>query len=710
MADRGTRARRLEGLSGRELGRFAAMAAMILLGVSGLAVTQPLLGLLGSNPEFFVAGNYSTPQIVMLALVIAFVPASVGIVVVLGAAIIDRRAATVALAVVTAIFTALLVLAALRSLEVDTLWLVAVMAIGLAVAAGWLVARFQAARLFAAYLAAANLLFVGTFLFLSEASDLVVGEGATDEVVGVSVPDLAGAVVVIIFDELPAATIMGRDGEINEERYPGFARLAEVSTWFRNASSRANWTPTGVPAILTGTTTGESVAPTTENYPRNLFTLLGHDLPIRRYEPVTELCPAVFCAARRQAPMGQALSDAAIIYGHRALPSSLRDELPPIDNSWGAYGAERDSTATQAGDTGATTDVLFERWRARSADERSPQGQAATMAEEITAITGDPALHLLHVNLPHFPWTLSPSGHTTTYSPTIRPDDLDASEPGYDFRINVEYQLHSMQTGAVDALLAEALDHMMSLPTWDDTLLVVTSDHGVGLTPPDVGRRRVTDANRAEVYRVPLFVKAPGQTTGELRDDSSQTIDIVPSIVDLLDIELDDDWKFDGHSLYDGSESELAPRVSTDVDEVVALADRRAEQFASDDWIGLAAVGEFGDLVGQDVSDLTIGEPSTYRAALRDEALLEELPTDNGSMPYVLTGTIAGASSDSPPAEQVVAVNGRIAGVVGGYRPLDGGWDFIGYVADFFVDGANTVELYEVSRDGRATVLHPVRR
>ena len=33
--------------------------AFIILGLSGLAVTQPLLDLFGQNPEFFVAGNYS---------------------------------------------------------------------------------------------------------------------------------------------------------------------------------------------------------------------------------------------------------------------------------------------------------------------------------------------------------------------------------------------------------------------------------------------------------------------------------------------------------------------------------------------------------------------------------------------------------------------------------------------------------------------------
>jgi len=499
MADRLAPARRLDGLRGRGLVRFAAMSTLIILGLSGLAVTQPLLDLLGNNAEFFVAGSYTSTQIVVFALVIALVPPLVGIAVVVATALVDGRAGTVALAVIAALFAGAMVLAILRNLSVDALWLVAVLAVASAIAAGWLVARFRAARLFGAYLAAANLLFVGTFLFTSEASALLVGNGAAGDVGEVSVPTLYSPVVVIVLDELPAATIMRGDGAINEERYPGFARLAEVSTWFRNASSRDVWTPEAVPAILTGTSIDEVVLATYDNHPRNLFTLLGNHLTVRRYEPITDLCPEVHCPLRGQASLSQALSDASIVYVYRVLPSSLRDNLPPIDNSWGEYGAEHDSSVDTGSSDGNTTADLFGRWQARSDDERSPRGQAATMVGEIAAVTGDPTLHFLHVNLPHFPWTLSPAGYTTTYSQARRPEDLDRSQPGYDFRVRVEYQLHSMQTGTVDALLDEALEHLMSLPEWDDTLLVVTSDHGIGLTPPDVGRKRVTEANRAEV-------------------------------------------------------------------------------------------------------------------------------------------------------------------------------------------------------------------
>ena len=170
------------------------------------------------------------------------------------------------------------------------------------------------------------------------------------------------------------------------------------------------------------------------------------------------------------------------------------------------------------------------------------------LSEHISAITAEPALHFVHVAVPHRPWVLSPSGYSTSFAPQLIRDPAD---PAYEFETRMEFQLHSMQVGAVDTLIVELLDRLRALPNWDETLLVVTSDHGSNLTPPDIGRMRVTEANREEVFRVPLFVKAPGQITGEIRDDSAQNIDVLPSIVDLLGAEVD--WEFDGHSLFDGS-------------------------------------------------------------------------------------------------------------------------------------------------------------
>jgi hypothetical protein len=73
----------------------------------------------------------------------------------------------------------------------------------------------------------------------------------------------------------------------------------------------------------------------------------------------------------------------------------------------------------------------------------------------------------------------------------------------------------------------------------------------------------------------------------------------------------------------------------------------------------------------------------------------------------VLAGAVQGGTAE--PAELVVALNGRIAGVVGGYRRRGDEWAFTGYVADFFAVGRNEVRLFEVTREGREATLHPVR-
>lgn len=678
--------------------------SLVVLGVSSLAVAQPLLDLFGRNPEFFVAGRYSTGQIVVFALLIALVPPLVGLAVTAAASAVDQRAGEVVHAVVVGVFATALALAALRQVGLDALVAVAVVAVVVGGALAVLVVRTRGGRMFASFLAAANVLFVGSFLFLGPTSELVLGGGGGD-LGDVELSAVRGPVVWIVLDELPAATFMRADGTINAARYPGFAELASVSTWYRNASSPYNLTHRAVPAQLEGRLADVDDLPIAADHPRSLFSLLGREVPVTRYESVTDMCPASICEPAPPQSLGQAFEDAGVVYGHRVLPKALRDDLPVIDNSWGAYGAEEDtgSTVDPDGDGGLIGEA-YEKWQGLDADERSPTGQAAILSAQIEAITAAPSLHFVHVALPHRPWTLSRTGLSTSFAPELitEPDAV-----GYEWGVQLDFQMHSMQLGAADVLVGELVEHLRSLSTWEDTLLVVTSDHGSNLTPPDIGRMKITDANREEVHRLPLFIKAPGQATGEVDDASAQTIDILPTVIDLLGAETD--WEFDGHSLVDGSVSHTEPEVSTSVEPVLDIAARRAEQFPhGEDWMALAAVGSNGDLVGDDVRDHTVGEPSAFDATLDDQDLFADLPTDEGTAPFVIAGHLANVA-DPPATELVVAINGRLAGVVGGFRPSGQRWAFNGYVADVYRDGANQVELYEVTRDvaGTAT-LHLV--
>ncbi len=677
--------------------------ALMLLGLSALAIAQPLLDLFGRNAEFFVAGNYGTWKIVLFAIIVAFGPAAFATAVTAVAASIDPRLGTFVFRSCIAILGAMFALVLLRSFGLANPLLVFSSAVALSALITGLVIRAVWARMLLVYLSASAVAFAGLFLFASPASDLILASSG-GKVGPVAMAPLQGPVVVIVLDELPTATLMTADGSLNSERYPGFAELGSVSTWFRNASSRDQLTSRSVPSIMNGLVDDATKLPTAAAHPRTLLSLLGRDVDVHRYESVTDLCPASVCEPLPPQPLQHAMQDAAVVYGHRVLPPTIADGLASIDNSWGSFGE-----FGNGGTPSTRQEVLSEsysKWHAVNASEASPRGQASILRDYGEAISGEPAVHFVHVAMPHHPWTLSGSGAGLSDWPESVEDPDEVTD---EYGARLEYQLHAMQVGAADAVLSEILERLRSLPEWDDTLLVVMSDHGMNFTLPDLGRTKITDENAEEVYRIPLFIKAPGQATGQVIDEPAQTIDVLPSIIDLLDVDVD--WEFDGHSLYDGSESTVEPKVSTDVDELFAIVQRRAVDFPhGDDWLALAAVGENGDLVGHRVDDYEVSSASSYAASVDQSDLFDDLPTSSGALPLVLFGHVtnsAGAAT-RPASELLVAINGRIAGVLGGYEPNGDGWDVSGYVADLYRDGANDVEVYEVSRRGGSVELRPV--
>jgi hypothetical protein len=59
-------------------------------------------------------------------------------------------------------------------------------------------------------------------------------------------------IVVIVLDEFPTETLTKPGGEIDADRYPNFAALAETSTWFRNGYTVFDSTFKALPSILDG--------------------------------------------------------------------------------------------------------------------------------------------------------------------------------------------------------------------------------------------------------------------------------------------------------------------------------------------------------------------------------------------------------------------------------------------------------------------------
>ena len=434
------------------------------------------------------------------------------------------------------------------------------------------------------------LLVAGLFLVVSPASKLVFGASAADAVdLDVDVGNPA-PVVMLVFDEFPVASLMDEHGELQADLYPNFARLVEDGTWYRNATTVQQQTVAAVPAILTGVDPPADKLPIARDHPHSLFTALAGTYDITAIEPVTELCPASACPDRVEPPeptgdrLGSLTSDVSIIAGHVLLPDDLASGLPPIDNSWSHFAEQ-----AAAGDFD-----IVERFNAQVREDR--RIAVDRFVDELGApATAQPTLRFMHVLYPHFPWNHLPSGQTY---PTPVPDPAAVTTGWGDdeWLIDQTYAQHLLQVQYVDAVVGRVIDQLEANGTYDDTLLVVVADHGIAIRPNIKHRRVARPDTIGDIAAIPLFIKRPHQAAGEIDDYRAETIDVLPTIADVLDIDLP--WTFDGTSL-DAEERPVRTEsqitgyegvitFGVDGSEARAIAARKIEHIGPDGPYGLA--------------------------------------------------------------------------------------------------------------------------
>ncbi len=236
------------------------------------------------------------------------------------------------------------------------------------------------------------------------------------------------------------------------------------------------------------------------------------------------------------------------------------------------------------------------------------------------------------------------------------------------------YQRHLLQVECTDRLLGELLRRLREKGLYDESALVVTADQGVSVEA-NQSRRSVDPehpTNLPDLAFVPLFFKRPGQQRGAIDDRHVRTLDIVPTIAQVLGIHIP--WHVDGRSLLGPGHS---GQVSFMTDRGLATADvrslekqrartlrRKAALFGS----GLLAFGPHPELHGRPVAEVRIREATAHASVDSEIAdLLHSLPRGVDTVPAQVMGSVTGpgATEDRPIA---LAINGRIAAVSKTYR------------------------------------------
>ena len=671
------------------------LEALHVAGLWAVAVAQPLFDLLRRSPEFFVAHDTRPGDLLGLVAVLGLAgPACCLAAIRLGRRLGPRPHALAAAAAV-GVLAAAVALAAVRQAAgwgAEASFGTAA-ACGALAGAGYVLS--PAVRLFATFLSPAALVAPAVFLTQPAIAPLLSaprdGAGAVRGVVFDDPPP----VVVAVFDQLPLVSLLDGEGGIDRRLYPGFAALADESSWFRNASAVGGWTEIALPAVVTGNYPVPGRLPTADGHPANLFTLLGSHYRLHVREPLTGLCPETLCASDRPgtgAWLAGVLSDLTVVYLQAVLPDDVAARLPPVTGSWRDFAAD---------------DTLPGRWlRHRERD------RGAAAGDFIAAIAPDPRdarppLHFLHALLPHEPWVHLPTGQRHTLRRSLVGAVRDRWRDDA-WAVTLDYQRHLLQVQHADTLLGALIERLRAAGIWDDALVVVTADHGASLRPGFEFRTPVAETF-ADVAAVPLFVKRPGQRRGDVSTANVETIDVLPTLAAEIGVRLP--WETDGRSVFsadraprpgktmflDGGRRRL--RGPPDLEGAIAegVAHKLARFEAGDPT--KPRLGRYDDLVGAPVAGLRSEEPAGFDVAVDGLARLRDVDPDAYFVPATLGGGIVPGSAGAALPTLAVAVNGVVAAVT---RPYS--FPAFGHAAPWeaFVDpdrlapGVNHVAVFAV--------------
>jgi len=97
---------------------------------------------------------------------------------------------------------------------------------------------------------------------------------------------------------------------------------------------------------------------------------------------------------------------------------------------------------------------------------------------------------------------------------------------------------YAREVAFLDAELGRAVDGLKRAGLWEDSIVVLTADHGEGLGQHDLQQH--IEQLYDTLLRVPLIVVAPGLLPeGEVVDQPVQHMDVLPTVLDLLGIPSD---------------------------------------------------------------------------------------------------------------------------------------------------------------------------
>jgi len=466
--------------------------------------------------------------------------------------------------------------------------------------------------------------------------------------------------VMILMDEFPVDALLDKSGQIDRVRYPNFASLAATGTWFRNASTVYDSTTKAIPEVLDGKFPRRGGDATFRSHPRSVYDLFGQrGYRIVRNEEATSICPPRYCRGAR--PRRPAI-----------LPQLARGRRERLERFIGSIAP------------------------------------------------GKPGFYFKHVLLPHAPYLFLPSGRQTR--PSFKDPVPGMNSPrgfGDRFLTDHNQQRLLLQIGFMDRELGKLFTRMRRNGTFDTSLIALTADHGMAFEVGVKDRRTATRSNVDEIAPVPMFIKAPGQRRGRTDRSYMRTIDLVPTMADVLNFKLP--YRAGGRSAFSRAvkRRRFVRMIKRDFSGTItvsartmesrrrALVRRKLALFGSGDFSTLyTGIGPNRQLIGRRAADLRPAGQGRVRASIVGADLIRAQTPRQFLLPSQVAGPVRGGARGAR-RDVAVAVNGRIE-AVGRTFYLRGSKQesFAVMVPEIAIrPGPNSVEVFEVPKGGTSLRL-----
>jgi hypothetical protein len=631
---------------------FFLRSLAVLGGLWAFAVSHPVLDLVARNPQFLGVHDLGPADLVMVVVAAFTAIPALAALALAGVAAWRRRPADVLLGALSALLTAAALRPVLGRLTPWPGWVQISVALAAAALGTLAMARWADARRRLAWLGVLPLVLAVVFLVQpGPRSILLPPDQATSPAAPGEVPPPPAPrpVVLVIFDALPLASLLDADGGIDAGWYPNLAAFAGDAAWHRNTHAVSPSTLWAVPAILSGAWPAADDQPNLDSFPDNIFTWLAPTHAIHAFEAFTHLDPAGVAEATRRGRLALTLEDLGVIGLHVILPADLARGLPPVTNDWKGFARLSGGWFASRNRFDAIEDFIGDLGRA---------GESRR-----------PGAYVLHAVLPHGPARALPSG--SIYLDEFNQEAVQGDQWGRwnddPWAVIGMHQRYLAQTRCADTVVGRIVAALKAAGIYDEAVVVICSDHGMGFVPGDE-RRGVTATNQGEILPVPFLVRAPGGPRGVVDDEPRSNIEVLPTIAAALGTRLpwpageapgDSASGDPNRGLYltaEGWRATDIARVNAQRDEAAA---RRRRLFGPGTAGNLHAPLRGRDLLGQPLPAALPGLPG-WSVSLDQSPVRPSPDSDAGTVPALVCGYLSGTAPLPDSIDLAVAVDDTI--------------------------------------------------